>query len=477
MTDRRKVWKDNFTEWFHDVISGAEIIDYRYPIKGFGVWLPYGFKIRENVLRLLRKLLNDSLHDEMLFPILIPESLFEKESTHIRSFEDESFWVTHGGTTRLDVKLALRPTSETVITPMIKLWVRSHADLPRRIYQIGSVFRYETKATKPLIRIREVTTFKEAHTYHANHEEALKQVEEAINIYKQFFNEMGLPYVISERPQWDKFAGAVSTYAFDTLFPDGRVLQIGTIHDLGQNFGKAFDVTFETKDGRKEYVWQTSYGISERVIAALITIHGDDRGLIVPPNMAPIQVVIIPIPYKKKEQDVNNVCNMIHETLDREGIRVKLDDRPELTPGSKYYEWEQRGVPLRIEIGPRDVKEKSVTLVRRDTLERARCDDEKVVEEVVELLKNIQDSLVERASTWFKDHIMKTDNLKETKEKIGVGIVEVPWCGNEDCGLKIERLIDARVLGTDVETEKAINHKCLVCENKASNRVRLARAY
>ena len=473
----RRIWKERFSHWFREVLDRAEIIDYRYPVKGCGVWLPYGFKIRNNVLAILRRLLDDSGHEEMLFPVLIPESLFEKESAHIRSFEDESFWVTHGGSTRLDVKLALRPTSETVITPMIKLWIRSHADLPKKIYQIASIFRYETKATRPLIRVREVTTFKEAHTYHANHEDALRQVDEAIDIYREFFDELGLAYVVSKRPEWDKFAGAVSSYAFDTLLPDGRSLQIGTVHDLGQNFGKAFDVTFEKKEGEKDYVWQTSYGISERVIAALIALHGDDHGLVSPPNIAPIQAVIIPIPYKGVEAEINKSCNSVFEDLNNTEIRVKIDDRSETTPGSKYYEWELRGVPIRVEIGPRDVKEKKVTLVRRDTLERTSCDEKGVAREVGKLLASIQENLKENAVRWFNAHITKTEKLDEAKKKIGSGIVEVPWCGNEGCGIKMESLVDARVLGTDVEARGETSANCIICGNKGKSMVRIARAY
>lgn len=477
MVVNSRISKEKFPHWFRDVIDRAEIIDYRYPVKGCGVWLPYGFKIRNNVLAILRKLLDDSGHEEMLFPVLIPESLFEKESAHIRSFEDESFWVTHGGSTRLDVKLALRPTSETVITPMIKLWIRSHADLPKKIYQIASVFRYETKATRPLIRVREVTTFKEAHTYHANHEDALRQVEDAIDIYREFFDELGLAYIISKRPEWDKFAGAVSSYAFDTLLPDGRSLQIGTVHDLGQNFGKAFDVTFEKKEGEKDYVWQTSYGISERVIAALIALHGDDHGLVLPPNVAPIQTVIIPIPYKGVEAEINESCGLVFGALNNAGIRVKLDDRPETTPGSKYYEWELRGVPIRVEIGPRDVKERKVILVRRDTLERTSCNEKDVAEEARELLASVQKNLKENAVKRLNAHIIKTEKLDEAKKKVGSGIVEVPWCGDEGCGIKMETLVEARVLGTDAEAGGETSANCIICGNKGRSTVRLARAY
>ena len=248
VTIKRENWEKGFADWFRNIIERASIIDYRYPIKACGVWQPYGFKFRRNILQVIRRLLDEKGHQETLFPTLIPDYLIEKEAAHIKSFKNEAYWVTRGGNTDLAVQLALRPTSETAITPMAKLWVRSHADLPLKIYQIGSIFRYETKATKPLIRLREVSTFKEAHTFHASHEEAKVQVTNANNIYGKIFDELCVPYVISERPSWDRFAGALATYAFDTIFPDGKCLQIranrckatrrkfetGSLNDIGR---------------------------------------------------------------------------------------------------------------------------------------------------------------------------------------------------------------------------------------------------
>ena len=318
----REKWSSNFSEWFRWVLDGAELYDYRYPIKGCGVWRPYGFKLRRNILEIIRKLLDSTGHDEILLPLLIPETLLAKESEHVKGFEGQVYWVTRGGYDDLDVKLALRPTSETALAPMLKLWIKSHADLPIKIYQIVSVFRYETKATRPLIRVREITTFKEAHTAHATFEDSERQIKEAVEIYSRFFDELYIPYVINIRPSWDKFAGALYTIAFDTLMPDGRVMQIGTVHNLGQNFSKAFDITYLKVDGTHDYVWQTCYGISERVIAALISIHGDDRGLIIPPNIAPIQIVIIPIPYKGVEEIVDKACREVYGILVKAGFRA-----------------------------------------------------------------------------------------------------------------------------------------------------------
>jgi prolyl-tRNA synthetase len=475
----RGIWKEKFGEWFRDVVDKAEILDYTYPVKGCGVWLAYGFKLRHNILNEIRKFLDETGHKEMLFPILIPEDLLAKESTHIRSFEGETYWVTKGGENPLNVKLALRPTSETVIVPMVKHWVRSHADLPRRVYQIGSIFRYETRATRPMIRVREVTTFKEAHTFHSTHEDALRQVQEANEIYMKIFDGLCVPYIVSKRPEWDKFAGAEATYAFDTIFPDGRTLQIGTTHDLGQNFGKAFDFTFETKDGGQEYAWQTSYGISERAIAAVIAIHGDDRGLALPPETAPIQVAVIPIPYRGFEDKVENECEKAEAVLRERGFRVKFDNRHNVTPGSKFYDWEIRGVPIRIEIGPKDIERGEVTLVRRDSLRKLTCEKSSLLEYVQKTLIELQKSLRERAWEWLKANIHQVESLDEAKAIINFkgGVVELPWCGEDGCGLQIEKAVEARVLGSPVNLKVKVYGKCPVCGGQGKYIIRVAKAY
>lgn len=480
MTVKRERWSSDFGEWFRDIIERAGIVDYRYPVKGCGVWLPLGFKLRQHIIQIMRSELDSTGHEEMLFPTLVPQDLLAKEAEHIRSFEGESYWVTHGGTTPLDVKLALRPTSETVITPMIKLWVRSHADLPKRLYQISSIFRYETKATRPLIRLREVSTFKEAHSFHATHEDALAQNAIANEVYTKIFDQLRVPYLLSKRPDWDKFAGALTTYAFDTIFPDGRSLQIGTTHDLGQNFGKAFDLTFETPQGTREYVWQTSYGISERIIAAVIAIHGDDRGLVLPPTVAPIQAVIVPIPYKGVAEELAKQCKKAKSELEQAGLRVKLDDRADATPGSKFYEWELKGVPVRVEIGPQDLAKNEITLVRRDTSERTRASMSQLSQSVKGLIQEIEKSLGERAWKWLRDHVHRTNSLTEAKRLIneGKGVVEISWCGSETCGNRIENETEAKVLGIPCEEDAKLppSEKC-VCGAPSKHLARLARSY
>jgi prolyl-tRNA synthetase len=476
---KRNKWSAQFGDWFRDVLINAGVMDYRYPIKGCGVWMPYGFKIRKNVLQLLRDLLDNTGHDETLFPLLIPETSLAQEAQHVKSFEGECFWVTHGGYDPLNVRFALRPTSETVIAPMLKLWIRSHVDLPMKMYQVVNVFRYETKATRPIIRMREVEPFKEAHTCHTTGEEAEKQVQEALELYKQFFDCVGVPYVVSRRPEWDKFAGALYTLAFDLLCPDGKVLQIGTVHNLGQNFAKAFDITYETTDGIQEYIWTTSYGISGRGIAAVLIAHGDDNGVVLPPNVAPVQVVVVPVPYKGREEEVNQACVDVAKFLTDAGFRVELDTRNELTPGNKFYYWELRGVPIRVEIGPRDIDNKVATVVRRDTLEKQPVKLDEVVSGIQQLAEQMSCDLKAKAQASMKERIFRVNTVSEAKSllKRKAGIVEVPWCGKDVCGHNLEEQVQARLLGTPEDATKVDDGKCVVCGEHASNVVRVALAY
>jgi len=475
----REKWSKKFGNWFRNVLINAGIMDYRYPIKGCGVWLPYGFKVRRNVLQILRDLLDSTGHEEALFPLMIPETSLAKESMHVGSFEGECFWVTRGGFEPLKVKYALRPTSETAIAPMLKLWIRSHADLPLKLYQVVNIFRCETKATRPILRMREVDTFKEAHTAHATFEEAEEQVKEGTEVYKKFFDELGVPYSISRRPEWDKFAGALYSVAFDMVCPDGRSLQIGTVHNLGQNFSKAFDVTYETKEGEREYIWQTCYGISGRGIAAVLIAHGDDHGVVLPPKIAPIQAIIIPIPSKEMEEQINKTCEAVASKLKEASVRVELDLRADLTPGNKFYYWELRGVPIRIEIGPRDVEKNEMTIVRRDTLERQTCKLDELIAVIQKLAEQMTKDLRKRAWQWMKDHVHRVENLQEARRLLEkrAGIVEVFWCGKAECGHELEGEINARVLGVPLDVEEKVDGKCVVCGQKASSVVRVALAY
>ncbi len=472
----------SFSEWFDNVLEAAEVYDYgRYPAKGMGVWLPYGFKIRENVIRIIRELLNSTGHEEILLPLLIPEGILRKESEHIRGFEDQVYWVTHGGLEPLDVKLALRPTSETSLTYLESFWIKSYKQLPKKYYQIVSIFRYETKATRPMTRVREVTTFKEAHTVHEDFIDCERQVLEAVEIYSKLFDYLGIPYIISKRPEWDKFAGAIYTIAFDTLLPDGRALQIGTVHNLGQTFTKVFEVRIQKRDESIDYAWQTSYGISERVIASVIAIHGDRRGLVLPFSIAPIQIVIIPLFTADAYNDVISYSHMLYEMLRNNGFRVHEDLRNELRPGEKYYYWELKGVPLRIEVGIREVSNKYVTLFRRDTYERTRVGLNELIEVVKKISVEYDENLRNRAWSAFKSRIARFNNLEDAREYLNSsrGVVELPWCGRHECGIKMSELVDADTLGTplNLSMDEVSNAKCVVCGSNANTLMRLAKKH
>ena len=466
--------KSNFSEWYNELLLTGEIMDVRYPVKGLYVWFPFGFDVRKRTYAIIRELL-DKDHQEALFPLLIPETEFMKEAEHIKGFENEVYWVTHGGKNELDVRLAMRPTSETAIYPMYKVWVRSHADLPIRIYQIVNTFRYETKHTRPLIRLREITSFKEAHTVHATWDEAAEQVKEATRIYQEFYRRLAIPTIVSKRPDWDKFPGADYTMAVDTLMPDGKTLQIGTAHHLGSNFAKTFEIKYEDLSGEQVYAHQTCYGISERSIAALISIHGDDKGLVFPPEVAPVQVVVIPIIFGKSE-DIIKTCGDVAELLKKEGIRTVLDTSDE-RPGAKYYRWEMKGVPMRVEIGPRDLKNNVATIVRRDNGKKDAALLASIVEEVRKRFQAIHESLLEKAATTLRGRIKDCNTLEEVKENIQDGIARIAWCGERECGLSMEEAVGAGILGVPEGDLGRGAGKCPICGRDTENMAIMAKTY
>ncbi|MDD1717866.1 MAG: proline--tRNA ligase [Methanoregulaceae archaeon] len=467
--------KSEFSAWYNEVLWQGEIMDVRYPVKGLYVWYPHGFAIRKLVYGELRGLL-DPDHQETLFPLLIPEQEFMKEAEHIKGFEDEVYWVTRGGTATLDVPLALRPTSETAIYPMYALWVRSHADLPIRLYQIVNTFRYETKHTRPLIRLREITSFKEAHTVHASWEEAEVQVNRAIALYQEFYDRLGIPVVVSKRPEWDKFPGADYTLAVDTIMPDGKTLQIGTVHHLGDHFSRTFQICFEDPDGNRKYAYQTCYGISERSIAALISLHGDDRGLVLPPAYAPVQVVVVPIPIGKRKAEVMQAAEEVAKELKNAGFRVKLDAR-EIRPGAKYYHWEMRGVPLRLEVGPRDVDAGHVVSVTRVGV-KAFIPRKDLVSGVKEAFELFSCELSRKAAGMLSDRLRQAANLDEVKSVVHQGVAVVSWCGERGCADLIESETGASVLGNEVRSSFVVSSEgeCVVC-GKHGTTALVGRAY
>jgi len=455
-----KLPKSNFSEWYNEVLEACDVLDIRYPVKGMPVYKPWGFKIMRRCFEQLEHLLDASGHDESHFPLLVPEDVFGKEGKHIKGFGDDVLWVTHGGLQPLDRKLALRPTSETVMYPMFALWIRSHANLPLKVHQTVCVYRHETKATKPLIRGREVY-WNEAHTAHRDAEECEMQVGEGVHIYKQFFDGLGIPTMILRRPEYDTFPGAEYSLAFDALMPDGKVLQVGTVHNLGDNFAKAYGITYTDSHGETRNVHQTCYGISMRCLAAVIAVHGDDKGLVLPSTVAPTQAVVVPIFFGDKKKELLAKSEEVRGLLEAAGIRTHVDAR-ELRPGEKYYYWEARGVPMHIEIGPRDLAAKKLVLVGRDGVKKV-VEEGSAVEEARALMEAQDKRMSEKATKHLQDNMKGAKNLGELKEKMGVkrGFVKVGWCEAEKCAEKIEKEGGAEVRGKEYNTREGM--KCVAC--------------
>ncbi len=463
-----------FHEWYDEILEKADIIDKRYPVKGCLIWKPYGYKALKLAMNILKKLLDETGHEEAYFPTLIPEEVFALEKDFLEGFSGETFVIERTLSKKLDRKLLLRPTSETVMYYMFKLWLTSYRDLPVKIYQHVNVFRYETKHTRPILRVREIASFIEAHTAHATREDAERQIKEAIGIYSKFFDSLYIPYIILRTPKWDTFAGAEYNYDFFTVMPDGRAIELGSVINLGQKFAKAFDIKVQMADESFQYIWQTCYGVSERVIGVLLSIHGDNKGLIFPTNIAPIQIVIIPVIFKGKEKQVVNKCKEIYEQLKKEGFRVHID-LTERGVGDKYYYWEMKGVPIRIDIGPKEVSQKAVTIARRDTGEKILVKEEELIGKLRELMEDINRNLYERAKKWLFSNIYTFTDISDKSKIPEKGIIKVPWCGKEECGLELEQLLDKEALGYN--PEEATEGKCPICGEKAVTWLYLSKKY
>jgi len=463
---------EDFNEWYNEIVELADLCDKRYPIKGMNVWRPYGWKLMTHVDSMIREEMVKTDHQELNFPLLIPESSFKKEEEHIEGFGSEVYWITHAGLNKLEEKWLLRPTSETAMYPMFSLWIRSHADLPLKTFQIVNTFRYETKQTRAFIRVREIHFF-EAHTCHTDFEDAEKQIKEDKEIAQNLFQRLCLPFFFCKRPEWDKFAGAYYTISLDVLMPSLRTLQLGSIHQYKDNFAKPYEIKYEKEDGKHTYCHQTTYGMSERILGALVGIHGDNKGLVLPPSVAPVQVVIIPIIFKGKEKQVLEECKKLSEKLKKEGVKVHTDTR-DITPGNKFFHWELKGVPLRIEIGPRDIENKKIMLVRRDTSEKNPIPMNDSIDKIKKELNEISKNLFAKAKEILDKNFHTVKTVEEAKEL--QGIIELPWCGNEDCALEIENILDGNTLGEPIENNE-INEKCPICNQKAITWMRYAKTY
>ena len=464
---------DNFTDWYTDVILKSELVDYA-PVKGFMVIRPYGYALWENIQKVLDKKFKETGHKNAYFPLLIPESLLNKEKEHVAGFAPEVAWVTHGGENKLQERLCIRPTSETIICTMYSKWIKSYRDLPLLINQWANIVRWE-KTTRPFLRTTEFL-WQEGHTLHSTENEAIEETLRMHKIYADFCEKyLAIPVIKGMKSEKEKFAGAVSTYTIEALMHDGKALQSGTSHYLGTHFAKAFDIKFQNKEGKEEYAYQTSWGMTTRVIGGIIMTHGDDRGLKLPPNIAPIQVVIVPIAQQKS--------GVLDKVLELKKIlsnkySVELDDREEYSPGYKFNHWELRGVPVRVEIGPRDIENNNCIIFRRDTLEKQTISLDNLEEHIEKLLVDIQNNMFEMAKENTEKHTFEAKNLEEYLKifKTKQGFVKMMWCGNVECEDKIKELTASTIRCIPFE-EQQLDTKCAICSKDSKHMVYTARQY
>ena len=469
---------DDFSRWYVEVIRKAELADYA-PMKGMMVIRPYGYAIWENIQRLMDERIKAAGHVNAYFPLFIPESLLQKESEHVEGFAPEVAWVTHGGSDELEERLAVRPTSEAIICSMYSKWIKSWRDLPVMINQWANIVRWE-KVTRPFLRTTEFL-WQEGHTAHETYEEALKETLMILELYKNFIEEeLAISVVAGRKSEKEKFAGALETYSVEALMSDGKALQMGTSHNLGQHFSKVFNIRYEDRNQELHYVWQTSWGVSTRTVGALVMAHGDDSGLKLPPRVAPFQVVIVPIAFGNWKESVLPHAQSIEKELREVGIRTKLDEREEFTPGWKFSEWEMRGVPLRLEIGQRDIKAKQVLAARRDTGKKESIPASEVRTKVPEILDNIQKSMFEESVRLRKENTYSVQNYDDFKQSIESkrGFIRCGWCGNQECEEKIkeETMATIRLICLEPEDMRA-QGKCVCCQEGAKHTVYFARAY
>lgn len=468
---------EDFSEWYTQVVQKAELAEYG-PVQGSICIKQYAFAIWEKIQKIFDDKIKKTGHKNAYFPLLIPESFLRKEAEHFKGFVPEVFWVTHSGDKKIGERLAVRPTSETIIYHFYSKWIRSWRDLPLLLNQWCNILRAEIKSTKPFIRTSEFL-WQEGHTAHATKEDADKEVILMLKEYQDLMeNYLAIPVLIGKKTEMERFAGALYTTTLEAIMPDGKALQMGTSHNLGQNFSKPFKIKFLDKNGEQKYVWTTSWGMSTRLIGALIMVHGDDKGLILPPKIAPHQIVIVPIFYGVKEKkNVLRKSNEIKKTLEKNGLSVILDDREGYTPGWKFNEWELKGIPLRIEIGPTDIKKKQVVLVRRDTSEKITVKGSKLVTGTKQVLEKIQRNLFNRAKKFLDDHTTTIKTYDEFKEVLGKGgFIRACWCSSKKCEEKIKEETGATIRVIPLKDEKIFS-KCIYCNKKADKVVYFARSY
>ncbi len=465
----------DYSQWYVDIVTRAEMADYA-PVKGCMVIRPWGYAIWERMQRALDDMFKATGHENAYFPLLIPQSYLQKEAEHVEGFAPECAVVTRGGDKELEEPLVIRPTSETIIWAMYKKWIQSWRDLPLLYNQWANVLRWEMR-TRLFLRTTEFL-WQEGHTAHATAEEAQEEAVRMLGIYKRFAEEwMAMPVLSGAKTDAEKFAGAVTTYTIEGLMQDGRALQAGTSHYLGQNFAKAFDVQFQDAAGENEYVYATSWGVSSRLVGALVMSHSDDAGLVLPPKLAPLEVVVVPI--LKSGADASSVLTAAARLAEPLGdrVRVRVDDRDNVSPGWKFNEWELKGVPVRVEIGPKDLQADQAVVVRRDTGEKTPVPRDQVPACVTDLLEAMQAGLLATARERLQAGCRTADTFDDLKAVLETegGFVYAPWCGSAECEARVQEATKAtiRCLPDEAEPDEA----CAVCGKGPAKRVPFARAY
>jgi len=464
---------DDLSEWYTQVCLKAQLVDYA-PVRGCIVLRPYGFAIWELIKEAFDKRFKATGHQNAYFPLLIPESLIAREADHIEGFAPEVAWVTEGGGEKLTERLAIRPTSEGIIGMMYARWIQSHRDLPVLINQWCNVMRWE-KATRPFLRTLEFL-WQEGHTAHVSQEEAKLEVLRMLGVYREVAEDvLALSVISGRKSENERFAGALSTFAIEALMPDGKALQAGTSHELGQNFAKAYDIRFTDVDEQVKHVWTTSWGVSWRILGGLIMAHGDDRGLVLPPAVAPYQAVIVPIP-KKDDTGVLDAARTLHAELGGD-VRVHLDDRLEQSAPWKFNEWEMRGVPVRVEIGPRDLANGQVTLARRDTFEKVSVARAEAGPRMRAMLGEIQAALGKRTREYRECHTTSATTREEfvAALKRQDGFVLAPWCGRNECEMDIKA--ETNAVSRVITEEAPAGERCAFCDRPATVKAYFARSY
>lgn len=468
--------KENFSEWYNQVVQRADLADYS-PVRGCMVVKPYGWALWENIKADLDRRFKETGHVNAAFPMLIPMSFFEKEKDHVEGFSPELAVVTHGGGQELEEPLAVRPTSETIIGYMYAKWIKSWRDLPVKINQWGNVMRWEMR---PRLFLRTAEFYwQEGHTAHATYEEAQEETLQMLNVYADFARDMAaMPVLKGVKSETEKFPGAVNTYSIEAMMGDTKALQAGTSHNLGQNFAKAFDIKYLSPNNTLEYCWTTSWGMSTRMIGGIIMTHGDDNGLILPPRLAPYQIVIVPI--FKNDEEKSVVMECVEKVMAQlKEFRVKLDDRTELTPGFKYHEWELRGVPLRLEIGPKDVEKNSVMAARRDIPGKpgkSFLSQDNLADQVRDLLETIQNGILDKATKFRDENIHEAKTYDDLKGIVENGWAEAWWCGDPACEAKIKA--DTKATTRCMNFEHQHGHgNCVCCGKDAEKKIYFSKAY